>query len=422
MTLAASFLGGAKDRLLPASVPFRFFITAAAFHIVAWIVLFAGADQLSGFIGGPGLVLSALHLLTIGVLAMTVMGASYQLLPVATRHPLSRNWPAILSYWLTASGTAVLAVGMVDTSPAFLYSGGAGVSLGLLIFMGLTADNLWRATSMPVVAAHGWAALIALAVFLCLGLSLLLDFEYGFLDDHQAIAATHMILAVFGFMGLFAFGFSQILIPMFVLSRSLPLGLSWLEFCVAACAVLTSSIGLYFDITSLTILAAFLGLAATASYLGLMRAAFSTRMRKRLGLSFLLIYVSWGFLVLSLLAGLAVSFDLPIPNGATLFGFLTIVGWLLTFLLGILQRIMPFLASMHITDKNGMPPMLSQLTSATPLRIHAICHLIAVSTCSAGIVLNMPTLIWAGSACGVAGAIAFVAFTGQILVKIKSTS
>jgi hypothetical protein len=36
VTLAATFLGGAQSRLLPASIPFRFFAAAAAFHVLMW--------------------------------------------------------------------------------------------------------------------------------------------------------------------------------------------------------------------------------------------------------------------------------------------------------------------------------------------------------------------------------------------------
>ena len=44
MTIAASFLGGAKSRLLPRSIPFRFFASAATFHVLMWLALLFGAD------------------------------------------------------------------------------------------------------------------------------------------------------------------------------------------------------------------------------------------------------------------------------------------------------------------------------------------------------------------------------------------
>ena len=65
MTLVATFLAGAKSRLLPASIPFRFFAAAAAFHVAMWVLLLAASEHLPSFRGGPGPVLAALHLLTL---------------------------------------------------------------------------------------------------------------------------------------------------------------------------------------------------------------------------------------------------------------------------------------------------------------------------------------------------------------------
>lgn len=156
MSMAATFLGGAGSRLLPASIPFRFFIAAAVFQVLAWIVLFFGAANLAGYEGGPGLVLAATHLLTLGVLAMAAIGASYQLLPVVTRRSLLRTWPTTLSFWLFAPGVLVLCFGMVSIAPIALNIGGGLVSGGLLVFAILTIDNLRRTNAIPVVAAHGW--------------------------------------------------------------------------------------------------------------------------------------------------------------------------------------------------------------------------------------------------------------------------
>lgn len=420
--LAATFLGSAKNRLLPASIPFRYFASAVGFQMLAWLVLIFASDELPGFAGGPGLLLATLHLLTLGVLVTTVMGASYQLLPVATRKPLLRKWPTKLSFWLFVPGTLVLAWGMVDTSTWALHAGGTGVGGGLLVFGLLTADNLRRARSaMPIVSAHGWGAVVALLGFVVFGLSLVVDFKTGFLADRQMITASHMVLAVFGFMGLLAFGFSHVLIPMFVLSRTLPVRLGWAEFGLSLVAISLATIGVLTQNDLVVALAIVVGLAASFAYLWLMRSAFRTSMRKRLGLSFIVIRTSWGLLILALLVGLVVSLGVPIPNGMTLFGFLLLVGWLLSFLTGILQRIMPFLASMHVVGKGGRPPLLSELTADRPLLIHAVCHFTAIALCSAGIVLDAPLIVKAGAVIGLVGAIAFAIFAGFVVRRIKFT-
>src|SRR6516164_8695121 len=112
MTLAATFLSGAKSRLLPPSVPFRFFAAAALFHVLLWLVLLLAAGNATGFAGGLGPVLAATHLLTLGVLTTSAIGAATQILPVATRHALAAVWRVKLVFWLTVPGMMVLIAGM----------------------------------------------------------------------------------------------------------------------------------------------------------------------------------------------------------------------------------------------------------------------------------------------------------------------
>ncbi len=418
--MSAAFLGEAKNRLLPASVPFRYFISATVFHVFAWIILFLGANSLPGFTGGPGLILASLHLLTLGVFVMTAMGASFQLLPVATRQALRYQWLTKLSFWLFMPGTLMLTWSMYNLSSTTLYLSFFAMGSGLLFFTLLTANNLYRAHSaMPVVTAHGWGAITALIILSILGISLLLNFTTGFIEDRQSIAAVHFIFATFGFMGLLVFGFSHVLIPMFVLSRSLPSQFGWYELTLSTMAIVVAITGILMQNNNLIIFATLLGIASSATYLWLMRIALRTSIRKRLGLSFVIIKASWSLLVISLLLALALMMDLPVPNGMTLFGFLLIVGWLLTFLTGILQRIMPFLASMHVCSKDGKPPLLSELTAERPLVVHAVCHFAALGFCSTGIVLNAPVLVKTGAVFGFVGAIAFAGFAGYIIRKMQ---
>jgi hypothetical protein len=420
MSMAGSFLGGAKNRLLPASVPFSFFLAAAGFQILAWAALLAGAATLAGYTGGTGPVLAAIHLLTLGVLALTAMGASYQLLPVVTRQPLALVWPARLSFWLVAPGVVMLATGMTATNQMGLSTGAGLVTGGLLVFAFLTGLNLLRAGSLPVVAAHGWGALIALLGLLGVALALVANINLGFLANPDELALVHLVLAVFGFMGLLVLGLSLVLIPMFVMSRSVAMPVGWAQLALVVVALALFVTGILADAPGLSALAFIPGAGAGVAYFWLMRAALRNSMRKRLGLSFLLIRLSWGLLGLGLLIGFAVWQGWPVPNGPALFGFVTLAGWLLTFLTGVLQRIMPFLASMHASGRAGLPLLLSDLTAETPLRVHAICHLSALGLVSLGIVLNLTILVQFGAATGMAGAIAFAVFAINVVVTMNA--
>lgn len=419
--LSLPFPGAVNDRLLPVSIPFRFFSAAAGFHVLAWLFLIFAARDLPGYSGGPGLVLVSIHLLTLGVLAMAGIGASYQLLPVATRQPLARTWPARFSFWLCFIGLLLMSIGMEGTFTAVLHTGGGLVSAGLLLFAVLTFDNLRRASGMPNVTAHGWAAMAALLGVIALGVLLIGDFEFGYLGNHQDLAIIHMVLAIFGFMGLLVLGFSQILIPMFILSRSLPPRPGWVQLGLSLAALITFVVGTFVDKIALFVLSGLLALGAVSAYFWLMRAAFKMSMRKRLGLSFLLIRTSWAFLALGILIGVAVLVELPVPNGGALFGIVILVGWLLTFLMGILQRIMPFLASMHAVGTGGKPVLLSELTAEGPLKAHAVGHFLALALCGAGILFDSAILVRLGAVSGFLGAVSFAVFAAIVVVRLRNS-
>ena len=423
MTLAATFLAGAKSRLLPASIPFRFFAAAAIFHVLSWAALLAGADQLPGFAGGLGPELAAVHLLTLGVLTTTAIGAAVQLLPVATRRALAAVWPIKLVFWFTVPGLAALTAGMYAMHTMVVVTAAAVTTVGLLLFAALLADNLRRAGGLPVVAAYGWAALAALVALVGLGLVLALDYEIAALPDHGAVALAHMILGGFGFMGFLVLGFSHVLVPMFALAAAPPKRVAFAGFGLALAAVALGTCGALADSTAILTAAGLVGIGAVAMHLWLMRQVLAAGMRKRLGLSFVLVRVAWLMLPATVLAGLAALHGWAGRNGATLFGLLLIGGWLLTFLFGVLQRILPFLASMHVpASTTGAPLRQSELAASWPLQVHAVCHLLALAALAGAIVADQAWAARLGSAVGLVGAIAFAWFTANLMRRVAWAS
>ena len=420
MTTAAAFLGGARERLLPASLPFGFFACAILFHLAMWVVLAIAAPVVPDFAGGPGLPLAALHLLTLGVLAATAMGAAFQLLPVATRQPLAALWPARLAFWLFAPGVAILVTGMATIRLDAMAVGGLAVAAGLVVFGLLIGDNLRRVRDLPLVAAHGWLALLSLAALIGLGLALIMDFEIGFLPDHGAAARAHMILATYGFMGMLVAAFSQVLVPMFALSKAPGRALGWTQFVFSGLALATGVIGALALNTAVLAAAALLGLVAAGAHLWAMGTMMRQRMRKAMGLSFALIRLAWVFLPLSLIMALAALFGLTGARGTLLFGFTLLFGWLLTFLLGILQRIIPFLAALQAAKAGRRMPMTADLTSTSALRLHALCHVGALTLVVIGLAAGEAEILRAGAVLGAVGAAAFAYFGFVVMWRMAA--
>lgn len=421
MALAATFLGGAKSRLLPASIPFRFFVAAVLFHIAIWLVLFAAANEAVGFRGGLGSTLAAVHLLALGVLVTTAIGASAQILPVATRRTLHAIWPVKLIFWLIVPGMIALIGGMYTAQTNLLIPAAVVVAASLLLFCGLLANNLRSATSLPVVAAYGWAALAALIAAITLGLSLAINEEFTIVPDHGAAVLAHLILGGFGFMGLLALGLSHILVPMFALAPGPAKKPSFASFIIVAAALVFGALGALNSNRNVLAAAALLGLVAAAMHLWLMHGVLKTGMRKHLGLSFVLVRAAWAMLPATLLVGLAALYGFAGKNGPTLFGFLLLFGWLLTFLFAILQRIMPFLASMFMPPPaSGGTAIVSALSGARSLKLHAISHGLALAVIAAAILLDNAAIARAGATIGLAGAVAFAWFTADVVRRMLS--
>ncbi|HHL22799.1 MAG TPA: hypothetical protein ENJ52_14905 [Aliiroseovarius sp.] len=414
----AGFLGGARDRLLPVSVPFRYFLAASLFHVAAWAVLLAGAADLTGFAGGPGLILAAVHLTTLGVLAMSAMGAAFQLLPVVTRRAMGAPWPAAAAFWVFAPGVALLTWGMGRAATGLMLAGSALSIAGLAIFALLTLRNLARAGAVAVVAGHGWAALAALAVLAGLGATLVADFAGGFLPDRAVLAGLHAVLGIFGFMGLLVAGFSLVLIPMFALSRSLPTAPGWAGLAAGVSGVGFAAAAALSGMPALWWPALGAGLLASGIHLALMQLSERRAMRRRLGLPFALLRAArWALVATLMLAG-AGWLGAPVPNAPVLIGFLLIAGWLLTFLMGVLSRILPFLASMHASGRTGLPLLMSDLTCEPCLRLHAGAHFAGIAAVATGIVADQTPLIRLGAGLGLAGALGFAAFAFNVALQL----
>lgn len=408
---AGAFMMGAKDRLLPPSVPFRFFATAIVMHVLGWAVLALGAHDLAGFVGGLGLPLAGLHLITLGVLAMAAMGAAFQMLPVATRRQLGPVWACKLTWWLFVPGVLLLSLGL-GAGPTWALHGGATLAVSALAVFGvLIGRNLMQVADLPGVTRHAWLAVASLAVLASLGFALVLDIDKGFLFDRSAVAATHAVAAGYGFMGMLAMGFSYVLVPMFVLSQSVPDAVGKRTAWLSAAALAFGIGGTLAGIGPVAALGGVIGLAAVAVHLRAQAAVLKGRMRKRLESFFRLVKLAWVVLPLSLVAGICLAFGLALDITAPLWGLLLVFGWLLSFVTGILQRIMPFLASMHSGARGGKPVLLSHLLWEPALTAHVVCHSGAVTLLAVGLAVKSPTVLTVATLLGLAGALSFASFT-----------
>ncbi len=422
MASANTFLGGAAGRLLAPSIVFRFFAAALLFHLLGWLVLLLAAPSLPDFAGGLGPALAALHLFTLGVLLMTAIGASLQLLPVATRQSVTAaRWPYELIWGLYTLGVLVATSGMGAELPAPLGWGALALAAALLLYLFLLARNLRGARGMRLVVLHGWGAGLSLLLLLGSGLSLAGAYSGFFLLERIAAVGVHITFAGYGFMGLLVMGFSYILVPMFALSDNPAPAWSHLSLGLALAALLLA-LAVWLGWLPAWLLGgalAALGLA-WLMHVALMERSLRSGMRRGLGSSFVLVRIGWGCLIASLALALLSEFEWPIRRAPVLFGLL-LVGGLLTLLLGMLSRIVPFLAAMHAGAGMRRPPTPSHMTAQRALDVHLYSHCAAFLALLGGVCLDSVWLLRGGAAVGALGAAAYLVFFGKAWRRMTQT-
>jgi hypothetical protein len=412
-------LGGAKQRLLAERVPALFFGTAVIAHVFAWAALTAVADDLARFAVGPGPVLAAIHILTLGVLVCSAVGASLQMLPVMLGQPAPAERTCLGIFSLLILGAGLLITGFALISVA-------SIAVGIVLLAGslvLYGFEIWRllrhSKGALLLKRYVSTALLSLAAALILALGLVSNYALGYLPDHGRVAAAHAMLATFGFMGMLAFGFSPILIPMFAVSEPSPEPPLAHAFWLLASALALGLLGVLSGIGVVTAGAAVLGLGGVAQYLRVMIGIVAGRMRKRMGPEFLLIRASWALLPASLVIAAALSLELLPSNYGPLLIVVALYGWLLSLLTGVLQRILPFLASMQVARLQARPVAPTKLVSETSLVIHRYGHFGGLVGLAAGTVLAVPEIIATAGVVGMIGAVAFAWFAMTVLQRTR---
>lgn len=211
-------LGGAEPP--PLSLPGSHFAAALAFLLLgAAGVAVVAPDLAAGSFLAPR-VTGVTHLFTLGWITTSIMGALYQLLPVALDQAI--RWPRVARATLALHVPGLLAfvAGLVEQRPALTAAGASLLATGLLAFAANLGATLARAPRRDMT----WWALALAAFFLFLtvvvGWALAANLRWPYMGALRVAAlATHIHIALVGWVLLVMVGVAQRLLPMFLLSH-----------------------------------------------------------------------------------------------------------------------------------------------------------------------------------------------------------
>jgi hypothetical protein len=399
-------------------LPLSYLVTATAAFVLAALAVPWLAPELAGHYYQPR-VLALTHTVTLGWITLTIMGASYQIVPIVLGRPV---WSERLARWQLA----VTAVGVVGLVAHFFIGEWSGLvwAAGLLALgVGLHLVNTvlsvrglsaWTFTARLVALAHVGLALTVVYGTL-LGLDKVVRVLPGSLFPNLH---AHVHLALLGWVLPMVIGVAARVYPMFLLARE-PAG--WPG------RVQLWGLGLGVPAVALGILAsgpllAAGALAAAAAVLAHVAWVLAmVRGRRRPALDWGLRFVLTGALALvpATALGLALALDvLAGPRVALAYAALALGAWASLTIAGMLLKIVPFLVWYRVYGpRAGREPVpsLPQLGWPAGERLAWVLLTSGFTALAATLWLGEPAWIRAAGLLVAAGAVAFATTLARVL-------
>ncbi|MHB1526232.1 MAG: hypothetical protein ACYCZN_08140 [Candidatus Dormibacteria bacterium] len=346
-------------------LPLRYLATG----MLAWVLAAVAVPLVAAsLIAGPDdpKIFALTHLVVLGWVTMTVMGALYQLFPVALQGSLAAPGMGRWNFIVYAAGVA----GFV---PSFYFDWTPGVALGgTLAVVGIVVFAATLMLSYPSVRSRHPMGLFVLCglgwllVTVGLGLTWALDWQFRWFDITPNLLAAHVHAGLAGWLGCTLMGVSYKLMELFALAHRSTWKTAHLVLSLwnSALVALILSLLLWPGGWEVTVSAAALAGTMLLFAFDLVR-MWSHRRRRRISVE--QGHIAMSLLSLLLACGIGVTLtaghSVP-PNWFVAYGYAAIVGGFGFAIAGRYQKIIPFLAWLHRYSRATgptPPPLLADL-------------------------------------------------------------
>lgn len=212
-----------RDFTPSSSISIAYFALAHMSLASALFVLAVRPDLPGGFFYHPKMI-ALVHLVTLGWLSGSILGAFYIVAPLVLRLPMPVRWPDWTAFTAFGLGT----VGMVSHFWIGQYSGMVWAAFAVAGSIGWVAVRAWRglpgASAPWPVKLHVALAFANILAAAALGILIGIDRTHGFLGI-SPLAATyaHAHIAAIGWVTMMVVGLAYRLIPM-MLPAAMPAG------------------------------------------------------------------------------------------------------------------------------------------------------------------------------------------------------
>lgn len=366
----------------PFAGPLRFFLTAPLFAMLAGGLLLVDGSDLFLSRWSPA-VLAVTHLLTLGFMLQIMLGALIQVLPVVAGANLARplRVAAIVHAGLSV-GTLLLVGGFYFSRPLLLTSGAGLLALAVAYFLFVTGRALFGVPSTSPTIRGLKLSLVSLFAVVALGVLMAQGMAEGWALPLATLADLHAAWGLGGWAGVLLAAMAYVVVPMFQLTPGYPARPGWLFPVVIVALLGVWSGAVLFELPLFVALCQALLALAGLAFAGLTWRLQGQRRRARADETYRYWQLGLGSAIAALFMLLAAVLWPALadwPGWTLLFGILLVAGAFIPFICGMLYKIVPFLAWLHLQNQGqgkfpapNMNKILSDLAMLRQFRVHAL--------------------------------------------------
>ena len=339
----------------PFSVPARFLVSAPLFGLMAALVLLWSGPEIISHRWTPE-ILAVTHFLTLGFLAMSMLGAMMQLMPVLMGMVIPRAiiFSSIVHTPLFVGSLSLGLAWLLQINQLFII---AMVLLGFSfsLFILVATDRLLRSANRHVTRSMMLLALLALFITVCLGIYLVMGYSLQTVPLARQLTDLHLSWGLFGWVLLLIMAVAYQVIPMFQITDEYPAlhqqWMGWLVFATLPGLSLTYLMPWVGPLEILKTVSVTL-LAGCVTIFALSTLWILHKRRRQLADTTMrfwqLAMVSLLLLIFCWLSATVMNSDLPV----FLLGVLMIHGFAMTTINGMMYKIIPFIIWLHLSVHN----------------------------------------------------------------------
>lgn len=368
------------DQSPPIAAPFRFFLTAPVFAVLAGLALLWGGPDILASRWTPG-VLALTHLITVGFMLQIMLGALIQILPVVAGANLKQpmRLAAVVHVALNL-GALLLAAAFLTFDTALFKVAAVLLGLGAALFI-VGAVFALRGVPSSSASIRGLKhALVGLALTVGLGVALTVSLGWSLDLPLIQLADIHLVWGFVGWGAVLLAAVAYVVVPMFQITPAYP---GWFErrFSLTALAVVGAwAVAEYLAVSVFSFLLALALLAVIACFavvtLGLQRRSKRARFDAN--------QHCWRVAMASALAACAVwlaAMLVPVlgewVGWPLLCGVLLLFGGFMTVIVGMLYKIVPFLIWLHLQNAGArgvLAPNMKKIIAGRAMDLQVRAH------------------------------------------------